>query len=195
VSPSIPRARMTAAIAASRDVNCLKPLPPDDAEHGATRSTGYASGLPVSACRRIGRGCIREITSGLAEGGRAVGCGWWCGVNDLNEGPSEPDSRLSVIYARAMAAYNRGRSVRVFSEQHAHAIVFDGACRGRITSRDGALAAAPRQADDRPRSDPRCADAFRTGTAVLPLPGATAGLHEDRGGSLKTGTPSGGDTR
>jgi hypothetical protein len=40
------------------------------------------------------------------SGGRAVGCGGWCGVDDLNEGPSKPDSRLSVIYARAMAAYN-----------------------------------------------------------------------------------------
>ncbi len=116
-------------------------------------------------------------------------------MDDLNEGPSEPDSRLSVIYARAMDAYNKGTSARVFSEQHAHAIVFDGACRGRITSRDGALAAAPRQADDRPRSEPRCADAFRIGTAVLPLPGATAGLHEDKGGALKTGTPSGGAYR
>jgi hypothetical protein len=135
-------------------------------------------------------GCIREITSGLA-----VGCGGWCGVDDLNAGPSEPDSRLSVIYARAMAAYNRGMSARVPSEQHAHAIVFDGACRGRVASRDGALAAAPRHADDRPQSEPRCVDAFRIGAAVLPLPGATAGLDEDRGGALKTGTPSGGDAR
>ncbi len=116
-------------------------------------------------------------------------------MDDLNAGPSEPDSRLSVIYARAMAAYNRGMSARVPSEQHAHAIVFDGACRGRVASRDGALAAAPRHADDRPQSEPRCVDAFRIGAAVLPLPGATAGLDEDRGGALKTGTPSGGDAR
>jgi hypothetical protein len=116
-------------------------------------------------------------------------------MDDLNEPPSEPDSRLSVIYARPMAAYNQDTSARIFSDQHAHAIVFDGACRDRIPSRDGAWAAAPRQADDRPESEPRCVDAFGIGTAVLPLPGATAGLHEDKGGSLKTRTPSGGQTR
>ena len=103
-------------------------------------------------------------------------------MDDLNEGPSEPDSRLSVIYARAMAAYNRDRSVRVFSEQHAHAIVFDGACRGRITSRDGALAAALRQTDDRPRSEPRGADAFRIGTAVLPTRGQRQGCTMTKAG-------------
>jgi len=116
-------------------------------------------------------------------------------MDDLNEPPSEPDSRLSVIYARPMAAYNQDTSARIFSDQHAHAIVFDGACRDRIPSRDGAWAAAPRQADDRPESEPRCVDAFGIGTAVLPLPGAAAGLHEDKGGSLKTRTPSGGQTR
>jgi len=42
----------------------------------ATRSRGYASGLPVGACRLIGRACIR---------GRKLvkeGCGGWCGRNE-----------------------------------------------------------------------------------------------------------------
>jgi hypothetical protein len=40
----------------------------------ATRSRGYASGLPVGAYRRIGRGCIRGRRLVVADG-----CGGWCG--------------------------------------------------------------------------------------------------------------------
>jgi len=40
----------------------------------ATRSRTYASGLPVGACRRIERGCIRG-----RKGAVAVESGGWCG--------------------------------------------------------------------------------------------------------------------
>jgi hypothetical protein len=40
----------------------------------ATRSKGYASWLPVGACRRTDRACIRGRKVAVA-----VGCGEWCG--------------------------------------------------------------------------------------------------------------------
>jgi len=44
----------------------------------ATRSRGCASGLPVVACRRIGRGCIRGRRVAVV----VVGCGGSCGRNE-----------------------------------------------------------------------------------------------------------------
>jgi hypothetical protein len=69
-----------------RQAPCRRQVPHDDgrclmvpvAVTAGDKIEGYARGLPVGACRRIGRGCIRG-----RKGRVAVEAGGWCSRSEL----------------------------------------------------------------------------------------------------------------